>query len=283
MIPMGFFDTLFTAKHDTPISTVTFTLDNAAHTYEDGNIGLDATTLTITPSDRRVAVIGLNGSGKTTLLKLLDGALPATAGSVRITADGTDYDPSVKRDLKRVEDCIGRVRREEIPNGYYQASSIREAIDQPLKKHKVPESERQAIIGNLFAHFDLASVAKEPASALDGEKRHLLAIASALSFSPAAIVADEPTKGLDEVASANVAKALFNYDRQVIFATHDTALITRPEYAIDRTLVVDEHNVVFDGTPHDAVAFYTDLIRAMYEASRFPQSADADGRSASAD
>lgn len=37
MIPMGFFDTLFTAKHDTPISTVTFTLDNAAHTYEDGN------------------------------------------------------------------------------------------------------------------------------------------------------------------------------------------------------------------------------------------------------
>lgn len=156
MIPMGFFDTLFTAKHDTPISTVTFTLDNAAHTYEDGNIGLDATTLTITPSDRRVAVIGLNGSGKTTLLKLLDGALPATAGSVRIMADGTDYDPSVKRDLKRVEDCIGRVRREEIPNGYYQASSIREAIDQPLKKHKVPESERQAIIGNLFAHFDLA-------------------------------------------------------------------------------------------------------------------------------
>ena len=103
---MGLFDTLFAAKHDTPISTVTFTLDNAAHTYEDGNIGLDATTLTITPSDRRVAVIGLNGSGKTTLLKLLDGALPATAGSVRITADGTDYDPSVKRDLKRVEDCI---------------------------------------------------------------------------------------------------------------------------------------------------------------------------------
>lgn len=118
---------------------------------------------------------------------------------------------------------------------------------------------------------------------MDGEKRHLLAIASALSFSPAAIVADEPTKGLDEVASANVAKALFSYDRQVIFATHDTALITRPEYAIDRTLVVDEHNVVFDGTPHDAVAFYTDLIRAKYEASRFPQSADADGRSALAD
>ena len=228
--------------------------------YEDGNIGLEATTLDITPDSKRVAIIGLNGAGKTTLLKLLDGALAATSGTVRIEADGTAYDPA--------EDLVGRVRREEIPNAYYKAASIREAIDLPLKKHKVPESERQAIIGNLFAHFDLASVAREPASALDSEKRHLLAIAAALSFSPAAIVADEPTKGLDEVASARVAKALFSYDKQVVFATHDTDLIVRPEYAIGRVLVVDDHRVVFDGAPREAVDFYTDLVRSKYEAAK---------------
>ena len=257
---MGFFDSLFSSKRPEGARDVTFTLDQAGHTYEDGNIGLKPTSLTITPESKRVAVIGLNGSGKTTLLQLLDGALAATSGSVRIDA--------VKRDLKRIESMIGRVRREEIPNSYYKADSIREAIDEPLKKHKVPESERQAIIGNLFTHFDLAAVARESASALDSEKRHLLAIASALSFSPAAIVADEPTKGLDEVASAHVAKALFSYDKQVVFATHDTELITRAEYAIDRTLVVDDHQVVFDGGPHEAVAFYTDLIRAKYEAAK---------------
>lgn len=261
---MGFFDSLFSSKRPEGARDVTFTLDQAGHTYEDGNIGLKPTSLTITPESKRVAVIGLNGSGKTTLLQLLDGALAATSGSVRIDADGVAYDPSVKRDLKRIESIIGRVRREE----NYKADSIREAIDEPLKKHKVPESERQAIIGNLFAHFDLAAVARESASALDSEKRHLLAIASALSFSPAAIVADEPTKGLDEVASAHVAKALFSYDKQVVFATHDTELITRAEYAIDRTLVVDDHQVVFDGGPHEAVAFYTDLIRAKYEAAK---------------
>lgn len=268
MVAMVFFDSLFSSKRPEATHDVTFTLDQAGHTYEDGNVGLEPTSLTITPESKRVAVIGLNGSGKTTLLQLLDGALSATSGSVRIDANGAAYDPSVKRDLKRIESMIGRVRREEIPNSYYKADSIREAIDEPLKKHKVPESERQAIIGNLFAHFDLAAVAREPASALDSEKRHLLAIASALSFSPAVIVADEPTKGLDEVASAHVAKALFSYDKQVVFATHDTELITRAEYAIDRTLVVDDHQVVFDGGPHEAVAFYTDLIRAKYEASK---------------
>ena len=132
----------------------------------------------------------------------------------------------------------------------------------------MPESERQAIIGNLFAHFDLASVAREPASALDSEKRHLLAIAAALSFSPAAIVADEPTKGLDEVSSTRVAKALFSSDKQVVFATHDTDLIVRPEYAIGRVLVVDDHRVVFDGAPREAVDFYTDLVRSKYEAAK---------------
>ena len=109
---MGFFDSLFAGKRSTPASSVTFHLDQAAHMYEDGNIGLEATTLDITPDSKRVAVIGLNGAGKTTLLKLLDGALAATSGTVRIEADGTAYDPAVKRDLKHVEDLVGRVRRE---------------------------------------------------------------------------------------------------------------------------------------------------------------------------
>ena len=67
--------------------------------------------------------------------------MTATSGSVRIDANGAAYDPSVKRDLKRIESMIGRVRREEIPNSYYKADSIRDAIDEPLKKHKVPESD----------------------------------------------------------------------------------------------------------------------------------------------
>ena len=182
MSSMGFFDSLFSSKRPEGARDVTFTLVQTGHTYEDGNVGLKPTSLTVTPESKRVAVIGLNGSGKTTLLQLLDGALAATSGSVRIDADGVAYDPSVKRDLKRIESMIGRVRREEIPNSYY--------------------------------------------------------------------------------------KALFSYDKQVVFATHDTELITRAEYAIDRTLVVDDHQVVFDGGPHEAVAFYTDLIRAKYEACK---------------
>ena len=65
-----------------------------------------------------------------------------------------------------------------------------------------------------------------------------------------------------------MAKALFGYNKQVVFATHDTEMIVRPEYAIDRTLVLDDHRIVFDGAPADAVAFYNDLVRAKFEAAK---------------
>ena len=68
-----------------------------------------------------------------------------------------------------------------------------------------------------------------------------------------------------------MAKALYIYDKQVVFATHDTDMIRRPEYAIDRVLVLDEHAVAFDGAPAEAVAFYEDLIRRKYEAAKRKQ------------
>ncbi|RSX56369.1 energy-coupling factor ABC transporter ATP-binding protein [Bifidobacterium samirii] len=266
---------LFSRTPSAPAAAVTFTLESAGFVYPEGQTGLEPTTLSIGPSDRRVALIGLNGSGKTTLLKLLDGALAATSGTVRLTpaaADGTPagtpLDPSRRGDAKQVESLVGRVRREEIPDAYYRAESIRQAVAEPLRRRRMDETSRQALIGNLFAHFDLAKVAHLPASALNAEQRHLLAIAGALGLSPAAIVADEPTKGLDEVASAHVASALFSYDRQVVFSTHDTALVTRPEYAIGRVLVLDDHRVVFDGPPTDAVTRYEAIIHTKYEAMR---------------
>lgn len=261
-------DVDFTAKR------LVFRLRAAGYAYEDGGRGLEPVTLAI--GERRVAVIGLNGSGKTTLLQLLDGTLKTDRGAVAITeygrgSDGGDvpggtYDPAVRADVRRLKDLIGIVRREEIPDRYYLADTIADAVAGALKKRKVPEGARHEIIGTLFAHFDLTPYARSKADALDGRHRHLLAIVGALALNPVAIVADEPTKGLDERGSAAVAEALFGYDRQVVFATHDLDMVSDPGYAIDRAIVLDEGRVAFDGAPADAVSFYDDLVRRRFEA-----------------
>ncbi|MBT1172881.1 ATP-binding cassette domain-containing protein [Bifidobacterium sp. MA2] len=260
---MGFF---FSRKATPKPASVTFALAGAGHTYDDGHVGFAPADLTIT--EKRVAIIGLNGSGKSTLLGLLDGSLRPTAGSVTLCGAGITLDTSSKKDLRTVDEWVGKVRREEIPNSFYRAENIVKAVDESLKRHKIADAERSARIGNLFAHFGLQQIRQAKAAELDSEKRHLLAIAAALAFDPSAIVADEPSKGLDEIGTRHVAEALFTYDKQVIVATHDTDMIVRPEYAIDRTLVLDAGAVVFDGSPADAVAFYMDLIRRKYEESK---------------
>ncbi|MBT1182064.1 ATP-binding cassette domain-containing protein [Bifidobacterium sp. CP2] len=260
---MGFF---FSRRNTPKPVAVTFTLAGAGHMYEDGHVGLNPTDLVIT--EKRVAVIGLNGSGKSTTLGLLDGSLKPSTGTVTLAGAGLTLDTSSKKDLKTVDEWVGKVRREEIPNSFYRAENIVKAVDESLKKHKIADAERSARIGNLFAHFGLQQIRNVKAAELDSEKRHLLAIAAALAFDPSAIVADEPSKGLDEIGTRHVAEALFTYDKQVIVATHDTDMIVRPEYSIDRTIVLDGGHVAFDGAPKEAVAFYMDLIRRRYEESK---------------
>lgn len=94
-----------------------------------------------------------------------------------------------------------------------------------------------------------------------------------LGFAPAAIIADEPTKGLDERDAPQLARAVFSYDTQVVFATHDTTLLLSPDYEIDRAIILDEGHVTFDGSPRDAVAAYDRLVRERFEAARSKRNA----------
>lgn len=259
---MGLFSTLFSHDHGQARPRpdhVTFTLSHASFAYDDGHVGLRDVTVTL--DQRRIAVIGLNGSGKTTLLKLLDGALAPTSGSVTLTVGKDTMTPCGRKDRKRVERLVGRVRREEIPESFYRSESVAKALDERMRANHIADGERQARIGSLLAQLDLPLWRDRPADALDSEHRHLLAVGAALCADPIVLVADEPTKGLDEVSTARVARALFALDRQVVFATHDTSMITRPEIAIDRAILLDEGRIVFDSTPQDAVDAYADVIR----------------------
>ncbi|PJM75518.1 ATP-binding cassette domain-containing protein [Bifidobacterium simiarum] len=261
---------------DSRAGSLTFVLKDAGLVYDDGHVGLRPTTITI--DEKRVAVIGLNGAGKSSLLKVLDGSEKASEGTASVVRTLTNDDGTtetdaalnlaVKADARQARDVIGIVRREEIPQSYYMAKDIAEAVSSQLNAYRLPEGIRHETVGALFAHFGLSPYAHSKAASLDSEKRHLLAIVGALAINPAAIVADEPTKGLDENATRTVAKALFGYDKQVIFATHDLDLIADPAYRIDRVLVVDEQTIVFDGEPQPAIDFYNDLIRRRYEAMK---------------
>ena len=244
------------------VDSVTIRLEHTEHVYDDGTVGLQPTNLEI--HERRVAVIGLNGSGKTTLLKLMDGALLPSSGTVTITVGEQKFDTAQRKENKRIAAHIGKVRREEIPNAYYQSKTIAEAVATAVRKAgSVPRTEIDALVGDLFARFALADSSRLNAAELDSERRHLLAVVAALATRPCTIVADEPTKGLDEHGTDRVATALFSGNLQVIFATHDVAMTTNPRFAIDRTILMHNQSVIFDGNPHEAAERYDELVQEL--------------------
>ena len=263
---MSVFDSLFPSRHRwSPAETVDIEMHGAGYTYEDGAVGCAPTDLRIAHDGGNVAVIGLNGAGKSTLIRMLGARTSPTTGAVDYIVDG-DVRALATRDGRPViESAIGYVSLDHVRTHFQRAKSVEDALDDYLGRHHVPPVERAARIGDLLTKFDLNEVRHMQLDALDGERVHLLAMAVACCHLPAMLVADEPTRGLDEISSAHVAQRLFHYGKPVVFTTHDVDLVTEEQYMIRRTLVMDDTRVVFDGSPEHAAAFYTQLIRSKYQ------------------
>ncbi len=158
-----------------------------------------------------VAIVGPNGSGKTTLLKTLAGGLKPLSGELRVagrafyvpqTPDYTFLYPTVAEDLE---------------------DASRRGGGDPWRLLKRPEW--------------LERVSGLHGSRLSLGQRRYTSIAIALSYSPSALLLDEPSAGLDLRLYSTLEQALRSASRAaaVVVATHDVRLVAG---VADRVYVV---------------------------------------------
>ncbi|MFC5337179.1 energy-coupling factor ABC transporter ATP-binding protein [Leucobacter denitrificans] len=216
--------------------------DSAAVVAPDGTEILRPITLTLT--EPRVSIVGANGSGKSTLARLINGLIEPTTGSVRIN------DLYTVRDGAEVRKAVGFVFTD--PAAQLIMPTVIEDVELSLRRtHKYPRDRRTAAIAAL-ERFGLEALAERSVHTLSGGQKQLLAIATVLSTSPATLVADEPTTLLDLHNSMRIGDLLMSLAQQVIVVTHDLELAARA----DRTLVVADGSIIFDGDPAEAIAHY---------------------------
>ncbi|WP_307866562.1 energy-coupling factor ABC transporter ATP-binding protein [Leucobacter chromiisoli] len=212
---------------------------------------LSPTTLSL--SERRISVIGANGSGKSTLARLLNGLVEPTAGSVRVRADAEAPWLDTVHDGPAVRRLVGFVFTD--PGAQLVMPTAAEDVALSLRRTVKGKRERRAAAVETLDRFGLSHLADRSVHTLSGGQRQLLAIASVLATDPAILVADEPTTLLDLRNSRMIGDLLMGLPQQLVVVTHDLGLAARA----DRTLVVDDARVVFDGDPRDAVDFYTEM------------------------
>ncbi|MFT5049348.1 MAG: sodium transport system ATP-binding protein [Chlamydiales bacterium] len=177
-------------------------------------------------------LLGPNGAGKTTTLRMLATILSPTAGSAAI--DGID----VASDPLEVRRRIGFLSGS---TGLYARLTARETLRYFGRMHGIAAAPLEARVDELIEAFDMGAFADGRCEALSTGQKQRVSIARAVLHDPPVLILDEPTTGLDILASSAMIDFIESRRRAgtcVLFSTH---ILSEAERLCDRI------GVIFDG------------------------------------
>jgi sodium transport system ATP-binding protein len=185
-------------------------------------------------------LLGPNGAGKTTTLRMLYTLLRPDRG--RITVDGLDaalHPLEVRRRLGVLPDA----------RGLYKRLTARENIAYFAQLQGLDAELIRQRSDALIAALGMQDIAGRRVEGFSQGERVKTAIARALVHDPRHIVLDEPSNGLDVIATRSLRdflRQLKAEGRCVLFSTH---IMQEVAALCDRIVIIDGGRVVADGTP----------------------------------
>jgi len=136
--------------------------------------------------------LGPNGAGKSTPIRLLLGLIPPTAGTAKVCG----YDPVSEGDCVR-KHCGALLEH----SGLYERLSAEENLEFYGRINGMPAHQRRDRMQNVLRTFGLWERRRDLVSTWSRGMKLKLAIARAIFHGPDVVFLDEPTAGLDPVAS----------------------------------------------------------------------------------
>lgn len=197
-----------------------------------------------------VGVIGPNGAGKTTLFALLSGFLPASDGEIRFRGVPTGA-------LRIDQLChLGMARTFQVVRPFPEMTVFENVKVAAVfgKKERPLAAEIRRGVEDALACTGLSSMAELPARSLNLPQRKRLEVARTLATRPKFLLLDEVLAGLNprEVEDAIPFIRSLNAERgiTVLMIEHNLRAIMGLSH---RILVLNFGQLIFDGTPADAV------------------------------
>jgi ABC-type lipoprotein export system ATPase subunit len=198
-----------------------------------------------------LAIVGPSGAGKSTILNLVGGLDRASAGIVEVEG----------RDLGLLgDDALTSYRAERVGFVWQGTArnlvpylSVRDNIRLPATVRRTQVASKHDVDG-LLDLVGLTDRSKHTPGMLSGCEQQRVAIAAALSNTPAILLADEPTAELDSESAARVLDAFravnHEFNVTIIMVTHDLVAARRA----DRRIRVRDGRVLHEGVPVDPIA-----------------------------
>ena len=185
-------------------------------------------------------LLGPNGAGKTTTLRIAAALIEADSGHVHV--DGIDVATQPQRALARMG-VLSDAR------GLYPRLTARENIVYYGRLHGMTPAAATARAQSLAQMLDMVPLLDRRTEGFSQGERMKTALARALVHDPANIVLDEPTNGLDVLATRALREALRRLrddaGKCIVFSTH---IMQEVERLCDRVVVVAHGRTVAEGT-----------------------------------
>lgn len=137
--------------------------------------------------------LGPNGAGKTTAIRTFLGLVEPTSGSARVFGFDT------RREGDRVRERAGALLEH---HGLYERLTAEQNLDFAGRVWRMPVLDRRSRIRELLDQFGLWDRRDEAVGKWSRGMKQKLAVARAVFHRPPLVFLDEPTAGLDPVASA---------------------------------------------------------------------------------
>jgi len=213
-------------------------------------------------------LLGQNGAGKTTTLRILSTILAPTAGTA--TVDGVD----VARDPLEARRRIGFLSG---TTGLYPRLTPRETLTYFGRLHGIESTELARRVEDLVATFDMQGFADGRCEGLSTGQRQRVSIARAVLHDPPVLVLDEPTTGLDVLASSAMIDFIESARASgtcILFSTH---VLSEAERLCDRIGVLHAGRLLASGTLDELCALtgkvwledvFRELVRRAVEDGR---------------
>jgi ABC-type polar amino acid transport system ATPase subunit len=205
------------------------------------------------------AVLGPSGSGKSTMLRCLALLEPIDGGEVRLEGrtvgvrlSGQHSVRLPERELAHQRSDIGMVfQRFNLFPHLTALGNIMLGLTEVRHRSKAEASQ---IAGAMLERIGLGARAGFYPSELSGGQQQRVAIARALVMNPKVMLFDEPTSALDPELVGEVLAVMEELAREgmtMVVVTHEIGFAKR---VADRVIMMDEGEIIEDGTPNEFFA-----------------------------
>jgi sodium transport system ATP-binding protein len=184
-------------------------------------------------------LLGPNGAGKTTTLRMLYTLMKPQSGEVCVDGlNASTHAIDVRKRLGVLPDA----------RGLYKRLTARENIEYYGRLQGLPTDVIEARINKLIELLEMKDIAHRYTEGFSQGQRVKTAIGRALIHDPRNIILDEPTNGLDVMATRSLReflKTLRAEGRCVLFSTH---IMQEVAALCDRIVIIAHGRVVAQGT-----------------------------------